>query len=416
MRVLIVAGACYPGGGSETAFGWSAVSALAQEHDVWVITHGNQRKHYEKHQALIPPRLRVVFHGEPFEWHANRMRARIQDWSIYRNWLRDLLPLARGLHREHGFDVCQHITISTWRLPSPLVQLGIPFIWGPIGGGEKFPLQLSSILSASSFLFEAARLASTAKSLYSREIRECVRRANHIFASNGDTARLLGGIGGSADRMEILSPAFFSQEEMQKFNTGQAKPDPRFSLKLFAGGSLEGRKGISLAIRALRKVADAGIPFEYFIAGDGPELSHLKELTRKLDLTREVIFSKGLQGSSYLEKLGETHVYLLPSLRDSAGITLMEAMLCRCVPIVLACGGPAEIVSKTAGVSIEPKGEKFVIGQIAASIVELFQHADQITILGEAARKRIEESFSRENYLSRVNLCYERLVEVRTTS
>jgi glycosyltransferase involved in cell wall biosynthesis len=45
-------------------------------------------------------------------------------------------------------------------------------------------------------------------------------------------------------------------------------------------------------------------------------------------------------------ELRAAHIYLLPSLRDSAGITLAEAMLAGCVPVVADCAGPGEIVTE----------------------------------------------------------------------
>ena len=76
-------------------------------------------------------------------------------------------------------------------------------------------------------------------------------------------------------------------------------------------------------------------------------------------------------GADYLKELGESHVFLLPSLRESAGITMMEAMLAGCVPVVADCGGPAHIVTDDCGWKIPVGGRAGMIDALAEAIATL---------------------------------------------
>jgi hypothetical protein len=57
----------------------------------------------------------------------------------YRKWSRYASVAAKRLNQEINFDLAHHVTYATWRMGSPLADVGVPWIWGPIGGGEVSP-------------------------------------------------------------------------------------------------------------------------------------------------------------------------------------------------------------------------------------------------------------------------------------
>jgi glycosyltransferase involved in cell wall biosynthesis len=161
-----------------------------------------------------------------------------------------------------------------------------------------------------------------------------------------------------------------------------------------------------MAIRALFEVRTAGVPFEYVFGGNGPELGYLASLTKRLGLSGCIHFSDGFSGDAYVARLREAHIYLMPSLRDSASITLMQAMLAGCVPIVLDAGGPGEIVNEECGFKILPLSPRYVIEQIRKIIDSV--HADRRILerLSRAATDRITQTYTVQNYLAAVESAY----------
>ena len=95
-----------------------------------------------------------------------------------------------------------------------------------------------------------------------------------------------------------------------------------------------GTKGVSLALRALARVAKQGMDFHYTVAGGGPEVKSLKSLCHKLDLDDKVEFHTGYAGNDYVRALHGSDVYLLPSFREGTPVTLLEAYLAGCYPVV----------------------------------------------------------------------------------
>jgi glycosyltransferase involved in cell wall biosynthesis len=418
MKILLSAVACNPYLGSENYFGWTAVKVLARDHQLWVLTSRRNESDLQRATAegLVPDNVHFVFAGQYAEWHPNRMRARLQDWGEYVNFSKAILPVARKLHDMEKFDVVHHVTFATWRVASPLGRLGIPFVFGPVGGFERFPPQFFPILSPSAATFEMARMASNVISQFTPGVRRCLRGAAHVFVANTETKRLVESLRGSSRDVVDLSPGFYSEAQIQsltRFVSGKELTGP---LRLFAAGNMEGRKGVALALAALAKVKEKGVKFQYRLGAHGPEITHLKQMAVQLGIQDDVLFAENLRGDAYQQELGRTHVFLLPSFRESAGLTMMESMLAGVVPVVAESGGPETIVTDQCGYKIPVTNQRQMVQQLAETVIALDQNRQLIAEKGRAASARIATHFSEEHYRSTINAAYQSVTKTVKTS
>jgi glycosyltransferase involved in cell wall biosynthesis len=168
---------------------------------------------------------------------------------------------------------------------------------------------------------------------------------------------------------------------------------------------LEGRKGIALALSALARLKNQGLKFSYHLGGGGPEFNHVRRLADRLGLRENVVFGHWA-GAAYLKELAASHVFLLPSLRESAGITMMEAMLAGCAPIVADCGGPAHIVTEACGWKIPVASGSSMIDAMVEAIATIDRNRELLRQKGSLAAQRIATGFSEENYRKIVNQVY----------
>jgi glycosyltransferase involved in cell wall biosynthesis len=407
MKILVSALACNPHWGSESHFGWAAVQCLAQDHELWVLTTPRNRTDLEKAQAAgkIGENVHFVYAGQFNPWHPNRLRAHLQGWKEYVGFTKEILPVARELHQTIQFDVAHHLTLASWRVPCHLWKLGLPLVFGPVGGNEQFPSRFLPILSPMAAAFELARKLSNTVSSFSPGVRACIRQSAHVFAANAETESLLIRLRGT--RIGISRMLAYSHpdtgrpgaaEIMQKSMDGP--------LRLFAGGSLDGRKGVAMALQALARAKNRGVKFNYRYGGKGPEFNRIQKLVAQLGLQENVQLGDSLRGKDYEAELKASHIYLLPSLRDSAGITLAEAMLAGCVPVVADCGGPGQLVSEECGYKVPVSNPASLIEEIAKILIHLDQDRDELRKKGPAAAKRIATKFSEQNYRNTVNAVY----------
>jgi len=407
MKILLSAIACNPVTGSDAYFGWSAARALAALGEVHVLTHGFSRAHISPEDESSLPGVKFHFLGHPIRrLSRNGLLARVQAWRGCRDWqARLVLPFARELHSRERFDLIHHVTISSWRLASPLWKLGIPLVWGPLGGGEEVPPAFRSLLSPGTRVFERFRAFTSLQAKRSHGLRECARGAAISLAANQETLEVFKQIGCS--RVELLASAFFHRDRIERFRRLLASKVWHGPLRIFSGGNLEGRKGVSLSLRALAILKRDGTPFQYQMGGGGAEATFLKSLGRQLGLGPEdVVFGDVLSGSDYDKALSQSHVYLLPSLRENAGLTMMEAMLAGCVPVVMKLGGPGEIVTEYCGFPIKADQPSDAVKQIALTLQRLHEKREICKNLGEAASERICSHYSESAYLANIKRIY----------
>jgi glycosyltransferase involved in cell wall biosynthesis len=408
MKLLLSAVGCDPFGGSEGIYGWYVVNALAKEHDCYVITEIGYRKNIEEatRSGLVSPRLHFRYLGTGAGYHPNRLIARIQSWRRYQQFQEDVLSLARAWHEEEAFDIAQHVTYTSWRVPSPLWQLGIPFVWGPISGTEVFPPACIGSLSLSARVFESLRLLQTSLAKGDRNILFCARQAVAIPAPHQQAVDFLSRIRGSRIGVGICHNFFFPDQRMKELEPKREPRDASVPLRAFAAGNLEGRKGVAIALKAIAEAKRRGVRVEYHVTSQGPELSHLKKLSSKLGLDDQVILGERFESSDFAAALSTFDICLLPTLRDGAGLSIMEAMLAGCVPIVADWCGPAEFVTEECGFKVPVTNSDQMASDIADILCRLDQDRVVIRSMGISARNRIMESYNERQFLEAMNRIY----------
>src|SRR5215207_5807638 len=146
MKILISAYACEPNKGSEPGVGWNWARQAARFHQVWVITRKNNQSAIESELSRNPvSNLNLVYHDLP-KWARFWKRGSRGVHLHYLLWQLTALRKVQRLHREVEFDAGHHVTFVSFRFPSCLCSLGIPFIWGPLAGGERVPFRFYSVV------------------------------------------------------------------------------------------------------------------------------------------------------------------------------------------------------------------------------------------------------------------------------
>lgn len=411
MKVLLTAHACHPEWVSEHTIGWRAMMMIARKHDVWVLTSERCREGMEAaiRDGRVPANVRVEYAGPSFKRSSNAMRAKLSEWPYYRKFLSASWPVAQRLHQEHHFDLVHHVTFATWRVGVPYWKLGIPLVFGPVGGGEQFDLRFLPFLSPSAAVFEIARVVSNWKSRRDREVRETVRNAAVILVSTPETEKALICDPSDKAKFRELSVTSFPSALLNSVEI-RGRMDYEGPLRLFGAGTLEGRKGVALVLEAMKEIKRLGRAITYRFCMGGPEAEFLRAKVRSLDLEDCVQLTESPPRAEYEALVRKSHVYLLPSLRDNSPVSLLEAMLNGCVPVVADCGGPALIVTDECGIRVPMVTPREFIQKIVETVVKLDEDRDLLARLADAAVRRVQQGYSEEAYAKKLHQTYDEAV------
>jgi glycosyltransferase involved in cell wall biosynthesis len=183
----------------------------------------------------------------------------------------------------------------------------------------------------------------------------------------------------------------------------EVKPKQR---RILMTGRLLPRKGFQHVLAALDGV---DTDYEVHIAGDGPLRSALEEQARTLKV--KVVFHGWLDiNSAELKDLYETSaVFCLPSERENASISLLEAMLAGMAVITSDVTGCPETVGD-AGLVVPPRDAE----ALRAALARLLRSPEEQVDYGHKARRRVEQFFDWETIGGQYLSCFERISETRT--
>ena len=408
MKVLISAYSCEPGRGSERGVGWNVAREIAKHHEVWVLTRPDESKEaIEAELTSHPvPNLHFVYFTLPFWQDSMRFGQSGAMQLHYYLWQIQAYFVARRLHQDIDFDVAHHVTFVKYSAPSLLSLLPIPFIWGSVGGGESAPSKFWKDFSWRARLYEMAR--DLVRNVGERDplVGLTIRNSAVVRATTDDTAKRLYRMG--ATQVQIVPEVGLLGEEIQALN--QFPLPSSHPVRFISMGRLLHWKGYHLGVQAFAKanLSDA----EYWLVGDGPELNNLQQLAQDCGIAHQVKFWGRLPREDTLERLGQSHVLVHPSLHDSGGWVCIEAMASGRPVICLNLGGPAIQVTEQTGFKVDAQAPEQAINDMAQAMQKIASDANLRVQMGEAGRQVVNENFSWDVVGKRLDSVYQKAAQV----
>jgi len=133
------------------------------------------------------------------------------------------------------------------------------------------------------------------------------------------------------------------------------------------------QKGMNHLLHAAALLrARVDCPFELVIGCDGAERQQLEHLARQLGLTNICRFVGLLDRTQVRDWMRWCDVFVLPSIHETFGVVLGEAMACGKPVIATRCGGPEFVVEDGCGIlvpiadaqALADAMEQFLLGQV----------------------------------------------------
>jgi glycosyltransferase involved in cell wall biosynthesis len=360
MRILIVGRSFAPGRGSEPGFTWNWAKYWSCEHEVWLISHPEFRDEVEQELSRAPsPKLSISWLNLPRRvdiWQLSGRR-----WGIgihYLIWQELAFRRAQALHAEIGFDFVHHVSLGTISAPPKLWRLGIPFVWGPIGGGQTSPSSFAKYFRGER-LSEMLRTVRLRLLPLSPAFRKTARRSI-VLATNPETLAILQKAGASAVHLLLdgaLPAEYIPETPIER--------EPRGGMTLIWAGAFVPRKGLPLAFEALRQT---GPGIRLLVAGEGRKRTEWEKLAASLGLSDRVEFLGLLSAQELRKRFREADGFLFTSLRDSFGTIILEAMAHALPVIVFDHQGVAAHVPDGAAVKVPVTSPSETVAALASAI------------------------------------------------
>jgi glycosyltransferase involved in cell wall biosynthesis len=384
VKILLSAFACEPGRGSEFEVGWSWTIGLAElGHEIMVLTRSASQPAIERALATLPAGLKrphFVYFDLPAAlcWET---RGPLHLHHII--WQHRAARVAEKLNASEHFDCVHHVTYAGLRSPSFMGRLGIPFIFGPVGGGEVAPWRLRIGYTARGMIIDAARDLANLAVRFEPAIAQTFARATKIYVTTGETLKLLPRRyrGKAAIELAIGSDG---RKVRPAATINKRSPDGTFRV-LYAGRFVD-YKGMHLGLRAFAKLLETKPKAALTMVGKGPVEYHWRRLAEWLGVASQITWLPWQRQEDMTRFYAEHDVLLFPALHDSGGLIALEAMNHGLPVVCLQLGGPGILVDDTCGRAIPVAGKTRaqVISALADVLNEFADLSVRSTLSGGA--------------------------------
>ncbi len=399
MKILLSAFACEPNAGSEPGIGWHWAIELARVgHEVWVLTAARHRRVIEEELALRPC-IDLQFHYYEFPiWFTSTKKGVRAIHLHYLIWQWRASRLARRLHKEIGFDRVHHITYGSIRHPSFMGNLGVPFIFGPVGGGERAPWRLRRGTGWRGLAWDAVRDVSNSLVRFDPLMRRTFRQAEAIYVTTHESRAAVPRRWRSNTQVQLaigIDRALPETESSTRRTSG--------SLRVLYVGQFLYWKGMHLGLTAFSQLNERFPAATLTIVGSGADEKRWRRMGRSLGVDRSIAWLPWTDHSELARIYVRHDVLLFPSLHDSGGSVVLEAMAHGLPVVCLDLGGPAVTVDGTCGRAIQTKGKTKaqVERDLTEALAELHEDPALLERLSLGAQRRVR-AFSWSNQVESI--------------
>lgn len=398
LKILAIAYACNPTIGSEFGVGWGWVKAIAANHDVTVITADFNRAdiigHHasDKHQAHPNPRF-VYVKNRPWHYRPQGIWLRIEDSLAkplmnlaYQDWLRYAFLEARREIAQNHYDLVHLITYVGWRFPGRFYRLGIPFVWGPIGGLQNTPWRTFPSLGIKGAIYYGGRnLVNSLQIKLLPGPKRALRQAQGaVIAATSEIQQAL------MDHFKTTSRVIC---EVGLPNVGAVELRPRGNnepLRICWSGLHLPGKALHILLRAAARLP-IGTSYQIHILGDGPSNQEWRALAKQLGINELCYWHGRLPRDNALAVMKTCHVLAITSLKELTSTVAVEGVALGIPIVCLDHCGLADLVTAECGIKIHPGSSAQIIHDFAASIEQLCHDERLRSELAHGALRRSRE-------------------------
>ena len=407
-HVLVAAYACNPAKGSEEAVGWNWVKAIARRHRITVITAAF-------HEADIvsagAPEGEVGFVFVPQRWYHYRPTPfwRAIEGSVgkpimniaYALWQRDAYRVARRLTKAGTFSLVHQLTYVGFRFPGRMWKLGLPFVWGPLGGLENTPWNLLPVMGIRGAFYYAARnVINSAQRRWLRSPRRAIAAAGPgIIAATRGIGRDLKRVFGADSTVisEVVAPLHLSQQVPR----ARAEGEP---LKIIWSGVHLPGKALNLLLEVMAGI-ERSVTIELHVIGDGPMRRRWARMADDLGIDGRCVWHGLVSRERALEIMSHGHVLVITSLKDLTSNVLVEGLTLGLPVICPDHCGFSDAVTDTCGIKVSCQSIAAVKSGITAAILLLERDEAARFAMAAAALERAR-CFSLETKGDRIDAVY----------
>lgn len=367
MKILISAYACEPNSGSESEIGWSWIKLhIKKRNKLYVITRKSNRKKilkklkYNKNKNIF-----FLFYDLPIFFIKLFKHYNKNSYIYFLLWQIGIYFKYKSFINSSRIELIHHVTFGSVRIPSFLSLTNKKFIYGPLAGGETVPKNLLKSFTLKSKFFEYLRFFSNITIKYSIFMNKVFTTSAKIFLANEQTLKLVNKK--FLKKCKVV-PTLFNKKIDFKIKS-------KNSHQVYFAGRLIDWKGIEILKKIFIILDKSNLNIILNIYGEGNLKNNIKDFISKKNFNNKIRMFNFLKQKILLKKIKENDLLIFPTLRDSGGYVILEALNNNINIITTNAAGPKSLIIKNeiGLINIYKKTEDEIAKNFANKIIKFYK-------------------------------------------
>lgn len=382
MTIIYIAYSCDPYNGTEDKLGWYIPYYASKDNDVIVITKEEQRKSIERYQKNNTcDRICVIYIDIPTVYK------KIYKGGLYSGrqnvWNERAYKKVQQLCKTQQIDIIHQVNPVEFRSIGKYGNIdGVPFVCGPVGGGEYIPCQLKKYIK-NGFVLETIRAIANAYYKLKYRMDGRITRCSILLFANEETRNYL-----IPNKERKNYPIMTELGSLERKNTIAGKKN---MFTILSGGRLIYRKGFDLLYDAIERVPER-YEFRVVFVGNGPLYEHLKERVDASTILKKRVTMLGRIPHEKMEQIYQNaDIFFMPSLRETTGSVVLEALENGLPVATMNKYGASIILNDDCGILYEVENNTEPAETIAKVIMECVDNPGKVEAMKPFCKKRAEE-------------------------
>ena len=317
--------------GSEFSVAWNYVTYMSKNNDLTVL-YGISGKHMgnceemEDYISKHPiPGVKLV----PI--YPNRL-ANLLNWPnrhdlfvytfyyAYQVWHKQAYHVAQHLIQQEHFDLVHYVGMIGYREPGYLWKLGLPYVWGPVGGANNAPWQLMKHMPLTGKLKQTFRnVANTIQFHTKRRLKKALKATDILLTATSENQRKFQEV---HHKSSIYMPENCITSDIFMNKNKFVNP---LKYHFVVIGRLDANKSVGILLESLTYVKHINL-LHIDIVGDGPLKSSLQEYAREHNLDAVITWHGQLPRTEAVKIFNSSHLHIITSVSEGNPTTIWEAM------------------------------------------------------------------------------------------
>ena len=385
-NILVLAYAISPVRGSEYSVAWNYINEMSKDNDLVVLygAAGNHMGDFDELESWLLtnsiPNVRFVpVYPNEYTLKLNYLNRKgifpYIFYLAYNFWHRQVYKIAKELIAKEHFDLIHFLNPIGYREPGHLWKLGLPYIWGPVGGVPNRPIQLFKDLTLKiRTLFTIRNWINTIQFRFNRRLRKALNTTDLLLTATTENQYLIKNEY-KIESIYLPENAIIESKVIPRIMN--LKMDCKFNIIWI--GRIDSNKSLNFLIEALGEVEARN--WHLHILGEGNLKEKMQKLAFKIKVDDKITWYGHIPRSEVFEILSSAHLHVITSLGEGNPTTIWEAMDRGIPTISLNHCGMKDVICERCGIKINIESVQQVKTDLAYVISDLIQNPAKINDL-----------------------------------